>query len=57
MKVAGFFQQSVTDRADVPVSDASAFLRDRMTAFREILGDLGRFTREARSTGEPGPGG
>jgi hypothetical protein len=55
MKVAGFFQQSVTDRMDVPVSDANAFLRDRMPAFREILGDLGRFTRDARSSGEAPP--
>ncbi len=50
MKVAGFFQQAVTDRNDAPVADASAFLRDRMPAFREILGNLGRFARAPRSS-------
>jgi len=47
MRLSAFFRQEVTDRHDAPVTDRDASLQARLPAFREIMGDLGRFTSES----------
>ena len=47
MHLSAFFRQEVTDRQDAPVADRDASLHARLPAFREIMGDLERFTRES----------